>query len=607
GTLFEFLQNTDLNANRWENNLAGSPRNPLKQNQFGGSVGFPIIKNKLFMFGDYQGTRLRTAGGTVSNLGYGGFYTLPTLAMRNGDFSRMLGSSIGTINGINVVQNEMFDPTTTACISGCAAGSLSALSGATPVYTRTPYANNKIPQSEWDPAAAKILSQMPTPNQPIKVGNYPQNDFYTVTPGNLTTDQGDGRVDYHMNDSNSIFGSISWVNTEKSSIQPYPGPMDAATFYGVSETDLGRDAQIGWTHIISPTVVNDLHAGYSRQVTSRLQANYGTDEYKAVGIGGYDPTGAAQNNGGLPYINWGRYNQNQNNWLPTQEYSNEWDFIENLSIVEGSHSIKVGAEFRELHFPFFQVPYPHGELDYSQAETAYPSSGKDSGGQSGTYSADTGDQVASFLLGAINSGQISTTNFVSSTKQAYAGYVEDTWKTTDKLTLTLGVRYELFSPIGEQFARQSNFVFQNMTLYIPKGPNQDAPLPPNFNTDYTAPNGFTYPADFPNVKVSRGSVSPYLIPWDKTDIGPRLGFAYNIVPKTVIRGFFGMFYGGEENQGGNPNRGESAPFNESPSLGRPAGVGGFQPNPNFANGNAIGGLTVGFPTNIFTTFPVTSL
>lgn len=607
GTVFEFLQNTDLNANRWENNKAGTPRNPLKQNQFGGSVGFPIIKNKLFMFGDYQGTRLRTAGGTVSNLGYGGPFTIPTKAMDAGDFSQMLGKPIGNIGGINVLQNELFDPTTTVCTSGCAPGSLSALHGASPVYTRTPYTNNQIPQSEWDPAAAKILSLMPAPNQPIAVGNYPQNDFYTVTPGNLTTDQGDGRVDYHMNDSNSIFGSLSWANTEKSSLAPFPGPMDGATFYGVSETDLGRDAQVGWTHIFSPTIVNDLHAGYSRQITSRLQANYGTDEYKAMGIGGYDPTGAAQNNGGLPYINWGRYSQNQNNWLPTQEYSNEWDFIENLSIVKGSHSIKVGAEFRELHFPFFQVPYPHGEFDYSQAETAYPSSAKDSGGSSGTYSADTGDQVASFLLGAIDSGQISTTNFISSTKQAYAGYVEDTWKTTDKLTLVLGVRYELFSPIGEQFARQSNFVFQDMTLYIPKGPNQDAPLPPNFNTDYTAPNGFVYPADFPNVKVSRGAVNNYLIPWDKTDIGPRLGFAYNIVPKTVIRGFFGIFYGGEENQGGNPNRGESAPFNESPNLGRPSTVGGFEPNPNFANGNAIGGMTVGFPTTIFTTFPVTSL
>ncbi len=104
--------------------------------------------------------------------------------------------------------------------------------------------------------------------------------------------------------------------------------------------------------------------------------------------------------------------------------------------------------------------------------------------------------MASFLLGAIDGGQISTTNFISSTKQAYAFYAQDDWKVTPKLTLQVGVRYELFSPIGEQFARQSNFVLQDLTLYIPKGPNQNAPLPPNFNPDYTF-NGVTYQALFP--------------------------------------------------------------------------------------------------------------
>lgn len=214
--------------------------------------------------------------------------------------------------------------------------------------------------------------------------------------------------------------------------------------------------------------------------------------------------------------------------------------------------------------------------------------------------------MASFLLGAINNGQISTTNFISSTKQAYAFYFQDDWKVTPKLTLNLGVRYELFSPIGEQFGRQSNFVLQDMTLYIPWGPNEDEPLPPNFNQPATI-NGITFPALFPNVKVDRAHVSPYLIPWDKFDFGPRIGIAYNIRPKTVIRGGYGIFYGGEENQGGNPNRGESAPFNESPQLNRPSGVGNFQPDPFFANGAPTGGISVGYPVNVFNGFPVSSL
>jgi hypothetical protein len=234
GVLFEILQNDKLNANRWENNLAGTARNVFKQNQFGAAMGGPIIKNKLFIFGDYQGTRIATSGGTIQNLGYGGFRTIPTQAMINGDFSSLLGPSIGNdpTTGQALYQNEIFDPTTTKCVSAC--------NTTNAVYTRTPYVNNQIPVSQMDPAALKLAKLYPAPNQPTKPGNYPQNNYYFVTPGSLVTDQGDGRVDYHLNDSNSIFGSISWSDTGKSSVQPFQGALDGGDFNGVSEVDLGR-------------------------------------------------------------------------------------------------------------------------------------------------------------------------------------------------------------------------------------------------------------------------------------------------------------------------------------------------------------------------------
>src|SRR6202161_3556711 len=128
GDLFEFLQHTDLNANRWENNVAGVGRPPLQQNQFGATAGGPIVKNKLFIFGDYQGTKIATAGGVIQNLGYGGFYTIPTPAEVQGNFSGLLGGQIGTdpVTGNPILQNEIFDPNTTTCngTGGC---------------TRTPY------------------------------------------------------------------------------------------------------------------------------------------------------------------------------------------------------------------------------------------------------------------------------------------------------------------------------------------------------------------------------------------------------------------------------------------------------------------------------------
>src|SRR5580658_11355246 len=168
GALFEFLQNTDLDANRWENNFAGVERPPVKQNQFGGAAGGPIIKNKLFIFGDYQGTRINTSGGVVQNLGYGQFETIPTQAMVQGNFSGLLGKSVGAApGGPNVLQNEIFDPNSTSCIGG--------------VCTRTPFPNNIIPASMIDPAAAKIAALYPNTNQPFANGNFPQNDYYALT------------------------------------------------------------------------------------------------------------------------------------------------------------------------------------------------------------------------------------------------------------------------------------------------------------------------------------------------------------------------------------------------------------------------------------------
>jgi len=592
GVVFEILQNDKLNANRWENNKAGAARNIFKQNQFGGAIGGPIIKNKLFIFGDYQGTRIATSGGTVQNLGYGGFFTIPTQAMTRGDFSGLLGGQVGSdALGRPILQNQIFDPTTTRIANG--------------QQVRDPFPGNKIPASMFDPAAAKLMSLYPAENQPVTPGNLPQNDYYTVTPGSLVTDQGDVRVDYALDEKDSIFGSLSWSNTTKTSTPPFASPLDAANFNGTGEDDLGRNAQLGYTRIWTPALITETRLGFSRLVTSRKASNSDQNEFAAVGIGGYTPAIP----GGIPQFGLGRYRQvGTNDWLPTLEYNNVWDFIQNVSVIKGSHSMKFGAEVKPVQFPFFQVPFPFGEMNFNRNETAFPSTAKDVGGLNGTLSGDTGDEMASFLLGALNGGQISTTNFISSTRKAYAFYAQDDWKLTPKITLNLGVRYELWSPIGEKFSRQSNFDYDNLTLDIPKGPNQDAPLPPNFNEPYVDPTtGALFPAKFPNVKVSRGLVDQYMIPWDKMDIGPRVGIAYNIREKTVIRAAYGIFYGGEENQGGNPNRGESAPFNESPQLNRPAGVDAFAPNPFFAGGSAIGGVAGGYPTTVFTTTPVSSL
>lgn len=556
GALFEILQNKDLDANRWENNLSGTPRGPFVQNQFGAAAGGPIIKNRTFIFGDYQGTRIASSGGIIQNLGNGGFYTIATAAMKTGDFSSLLPEVI-------------YDPTTTSTVGG--------------QTVRNPFPGNIIPQHMMDPVAQKIMALYPATNQPIVTGGYPRNDLFVSTPGSQTTNQGDVRVDHRLTDKDSIFGTLSWANTEKTNVAPLPGALDGATFNGVPEEDLSRNAMLSWTRVWSPTIISETRAGFTRLVTSRIQtANASTDEYKAFGIGGYNPMTAL--NGGLPQIEFSTTQDAQypgqtysqigaNDWLPSKEYSNVWDFIENLAVTRGSHAMKFGAEVRQIRFPFFQVPFPHGEMYFTQNETANPALGLNNTG--------SGDQMASFLLGNIDWGQMSTNNFISSQKWGYSFYGQDDWKVTPKLTVSIGLRYELFSPIDEGFGHQSNFDYDTLTLVIPKGPNSDAPLPPNFAEA------------FPNVKVSRGEVSSYLIPWDKMDFAPRIGIAYAWRDKTVFRLGYGVFYGGEENQGGNPNRGESVPFNESPYL-KHTSTDVWAPNTFF------NGVSAGFPANIFT-------
>ncbi len=494
GKLWEILQNDKLNANRWEFNKAGTKRGPFKQNQFGGALGGPIRKNKLFMFGNFQGTRIASTGGSVQNIGYGGFYTIPTPANLRGDFSTLLGD-VDAATGLR--RGQLYDPKSTRTVSGA--------------LVRDPFVGNIIPPSRFDPAAAKIAALYPAANQPIRVGNFPQNDYFASTPGKQNTNQGDGRVDYKLSEKDSLFGSLSWSNLTKFNGAPLPGALDGSPFNAINEEDLGRNAQMSYTRVWNPSILTETRIGFSRLVTSRVGANPDKDLFKEFGIGGYNPVSAL--NGGLPQIqfrdtaNTGRYSQiGANDWLPSKEYSNVWDFIQNVAINKHSHALKFGGEYRIIKFPFFQVPYPHGELNFRQDDTAFPSA------QGASL---TGDPMAAFLLGVVNGGEISTTNFISSEKLGWAFYGQDDWKVTPKLTVSVGLRYEIFSPISERFSRQSNFVFDNLTLYIPKGKQQDAALPSNF------------PIQFPNVKVSRGEVSKYLIPWDKKDFGPRIGLAYN--------------------------------------------------------------------------------
>jgi hypothetical protein len=591
GSLFEMLQNRDLNANSWGNNLVGFPRNKLEQNQFGVTAGAPIVKNRLFIFGDYQGTLTSGSGANgegagyisggsfTAGLGYSGLATIPTAAMKKGDFSSILGAvgtgtdSLG--NPIAFQKGAIYDPLST---TGTAKAPLS----------RMPFPGNIIPLSRMDLPFYNIMQLFPSTNQRIVTGTQPANDYFYNTTGTAGTHQGDARVDYRLSDKDILFGSVSWSNTSKAQVPPFPGGLDASGQFGTDEFDLARNAQLSYSRVWSPSILTESRVSFTRMAAQRTTGTLsGQDLFKQFHIGGFDPTYQGPYNGGLPALNPTGYAIfGTGSWMPTIEYNNDWDLIQNLAITKGTHAFKMGAEFRQIKFPFLQVPEPRGQLNYLPAETAFPSNKASSLGAS--VASLTGDGLASALLGQVDNSVISTLNFIASERLAWAGYLQDDWKFSQKLTINLGLRYELWSPIGETFGDQTNFDLQTMTLYIPAGRNQNLPLPSNISTL------------FPNVKVSRGQVDKYLIPWDKFDFGPRIGLAYRLMNKTVIRAGYGIFYGGEENQGASPNRGESIPFNTVPLFVRTQGTSTFVgvSDPTCPGCFYMpGGLTGGFPAN----------
>lgn len=558
GAVFHFLQNDKLNANSWERNRAGAARPYVRQNQFGAALGGPAIKNRTFWFADFQSTRVRSLSGIVPGLGgITNPITIPKEAFRNGDFSSLLsGVNLGTdALGRGIPQGGIYDMNTQRVAPN---GNV----------VRDLFPGNLIPAARFDPAAKRLMDLFPAPNQNLG-DRLPGANYLPTAPASQNNDQFDVRVDHRLSDKDSLFGSVSWSNEDKTIASPLPGALDAAGFNGAEEQNLGRNAMVSWTRVWTPTFLTETRLAFTRLVTQRFQANSTVDQFAAFGIRGINPTASAARNGGLPQLNMGGYSSfGGSNWLPTREYNNVWDFIQNVTINKGKHNVKFGFEYRPIDFPFFQVPASRGNFSFPQNRTAIP----EQPGQ-------TGDGAASFLLGYPGNSQLTTTNFVSSQKLAYSFYVQDDWKATSKLTFNIGVRYELTSPISEKFGRQSNYIPETATLMIPEGRNQNDPLPSNFTQA------------FPNIKVDRGNVDKYLIPWDKTNFGPRIGVAYQLFTKTVIRGGYGLFYGGEENQGGGPNRGLGVPFNQDMNLNQ---------NSAFEQGHPfLGRFSDGFPLNTF--------
>lgn len=502
GSLFEYLRNNFTNATNPFTQL--NP--PLRWNQFGGSLGGPIKKDKLFAFFDYQGTRRRTGGSLLT--------TVPTAAARNGDLSALLGSYIcndGSISGGPCANPAMVTTTEGFRTPARANMVFNPKTGDATGAGREVYSTNG--QVNVIPVAApmqKLLSLLPLPNN----GTGIFNNYITENVQRFDINQYNGRVDYNWSAQTHLFGRYTLAdfnNYSPAAFGDAGGGPSAFNFSGKS-IDRNQSLALGIDHTFSPTLITDARFGFYRY-RIRVQPNdVGTTPAKDAGLPGLN-TGSIETSG-LPafYVNGdGGFDfgyalgVNACN-CPLRETENQFQWVNNWTKIAGDHTVKFGADIRRAQQQ--RIPsdsHRSGEIAFNASETGDFALDQLAGGN-----ASTGLGLGSYLLGLP-----ATFNRYYTAYDYYPGlrqtrlffFAQDSWRVTPKLTVTYGLRWEDYLP---------------QTAAKPGGAGSFDPS-----------TGEVLVAGVGNVPRNLG-VKPYNLLFE-----PRIGIAYQATPQTVIRAGYG--------------------------------------------------------------------
>ncbi len=472
GDLFEYFRNDKLNANNWGNNWNGVPRGPIRWNQFGGTVGGPIFKDKLFFFTDYQGLR-RNSPPQVSAT------TVMPMAWRNGDFSSLLDTAQ---TGGKVIQ--LYNPY-----------SLDATTG-----LRSPFPNNVIPSSLLNSAAVKLLTNTSLYPAP-QYNRFTTSNYYYTSSSYLYSDQGDLKLDWRPTDKDYFTSRISKARQDNPGLNTFP------LFYNSFNTSPFENGVINWTRTINPHMVNEARVG----VNNVMLDNGGADK----GLGNIAQSAGIQNAGpgllSLQGFNWIAGLGNANIGVQQLFANTTFHYADNLTITHGRHMMKMGGQLlREWINVFYSGNNGRsGFIDFSGRFSA-----QNAASPSGTQIGE-----ADFMMGLpdqLGRGLQSGTWGQRST--IYGLYFQDDWRVNNSLTLNLGLRWEYHTPWVEVENRQSNFnEFTGQMILA-------APL-----TAGLVPA----PGPAPEISSNAGLYNPY-----KKDFQPRLGFAYTLNKKLVLRGAY---------------------------------------------------------------------
>jgi len=521
GELFEFLRNNDLNANTFFANAAGLSQPHLTRNDFGATIGGPVRKDRLFFFFDFNGIRALT-GQTSSLAG------VPDAAERSGDFGELCARVGGTFNAGGVCSNpagQIYDPYTSkadaqnnpARRAPVAFNNLATY--ISPGNPNIPFGLGNLPARAGnliDPVGAKLIQAFPLPNLRAGTAAYdPYHNWVSTGASPLNQQSFDIKLDDHLSSRDTIsvrfshewdsgqnanfFGTVYDTNTQ--------GPTKHAALAG----------QINYTHTFSPRTLVNVSVGYAH--------NWYPTDGVAASFGGYDP---AKVLGMPPYIDTSGFLTPPSVWLfsaygcsgfngcvggqawSVLRFASETGhLLGSIGHVVGRHDIRVGTELRRHRLNFMQAGTPNGLFAFTASGTA-----------SGLAGAG-GDALATLMTGYVdNWSRYEIPPFTATQNYQVGLFIQDNWRVTPKLTLNLGFRYDVETPRTERFDQMTYF-----------NPAAAAPITvPGLNlhgaVEFAGRNG-----------NPRTEFDTY---WGQ--VGPRIGFAYNLLSHTTVRGGYGIYY-----------------------------------------------------------------
>ena len=564
GDVYDYLRNGKLDANYYINALNGQPKQNSHRNQFGVSLGGPVYipglykqRDKTFFFFNYEGHRQNDPLSA-------GINTVPTSTFRTGDFSALLGAQVGTDALCRpVLSGAVYDPYSTRQVTAtCAVGTTIAV-GQT-VWIRDPISGNNIANATngINPIGQALVNFYPQPINTQLTGNWTAAGL-----GGNNSDEWSGRVDHNFSDNTRLYGRYSYKREFKDVSPAYFG-SDNPAGPGQRNPNNRWSVALGLSQVFSPTFTMSVNVGGTKWVEGNDMQSAGFKP-SSLGFPAFIDPNSAQFPVIAPsgYLGEGPQQGAGQARFPRSSESGTVDFVK----IMGKHQLAfgyMGVAIDENGGRIAPTTFNFDNLFTSGPDPTNPTAG-------------TGNAIASILVGTPASGGTGVAVFNVARTWLHGVYLQDDWKVKPKLTLNLGLRWEVQTPMTDRFNRLTRFDYQAIN-----------PISSAVGTNYMGQIVF----------ASSGNRGQY--DSNYKHFGPRIGFAYQLRPKLVMRGGYGIFFPNQYlNSPQITGYSSSTPYVASLNGGISPCTGcslsnAFPNGPVPITGNSLGGLTnVGFSTN----------